>query len=139
MKKTSILITIFVVAATASLVKAGEFDVDFDKGAFRPVDFMEAVKTSEVSGVDNAASITPVPATAFNTVNMAVYTLTVPSLQKLRKEVINMPGLSKEFLQQINEEKTIVLYNEDNVLLATGSYVGGGVGLLALGDGGGGW
>lgn len=120
MKKSKIAVAMFAVVITAaSLAKAGGFDMDFDKGAFRTVDFMEAVKTSEVFRTDDAASIVPVPAIALNTVNTTVYKLSAPGLQKLRKEVLNMPGLSNKFLQQINEEKTVVLYNEDNVFLTT--------------------
>ena len=120
MKKNKITVVVFaVIMATASLVKAEGFGVDFNRGTFSTVDFMEAVKTYNVSKADNTTSITPVPATAANAVNTTVYKLAAPGLQKLRKEVLNMPGLSKEFLQQINEEKTVVLYNEDNALLTT--------------------
>ncbi|OGS06395.1 MAG: hypothetical protein A2270_06830 [Elusimicrobia bacterium RIFOXYA12_FULL_51_18] len=120
MRKSKISVAVFaVIIAAASLVKAGGFDVDFDRGAFRAVDFMEAIKTSEASRADDAASIVPVPATALNTVNTTVYKLVAPGLQELKKEIVNMPGLSKEFLQQINKEKTVVLYNEDNVFLTT--------------------
>ena len=120
MKKSKIAVAAFaVIIATASLVKAERFDIDFDRGAFRTVDFMEAGKTSDVSKADNTASITPIPAPALDTVSTGVYKLAAPSLQRLRKETLNIPGLSKEFLQQINEEKTIVLYNEGNVFLTT--------------------
>jgi hypothetical protein len=120
MKKRKIGVAVFaVIIAAASLAKAGGFDVDFDRGAFRAVDFMAAVKTSEVSKVDDAASIVPMPAIALNTINTTVYKLAAPDLQELRKEILNMPGLSKEFLQQINEEKTVVLFNDDNVFLTT--------------------
>lgn len=120
MRKSKIAVAVFaVIIAAASLAGAEGFGVDFDRGAFRTVDFMEAVKTSDVSKEDNTANIIPVPATVANTVNTTVYKLAAPGLQKLRKEVLNMPGLSKEFLQQLNEEKTVVLYNEDNILLTT--------------------
>lgn len=119
MKKSKIAVAVFtVVIVAASFARAEGFGVDFDKGSFRTADFMEAVKASKVSKTDNAASITPVPVTAVNKVNR-VYELSAPGLQKLRKEVITMPGLSEEFLQQINKENTVVLYNEDSVFLTT--------------------
>jgi hypothetical protein len=118
MKKSNmVLMVVAVIMAATSIVRAEGFGVDFDRGSFRTADFVEAAKTSDVVAVDNAASIESVPPTAVNTVTTAVYELATPALLKLRKEVLNMPGLSKGFLQQINEEKTIVLYNEDNVFL----------------------
>lgn len=119
MKTSTTLIALFaVIMAAASAAKAEDI-VDFDKGSFRSVDFMEAVNTFDVSKAVNAANITPISATALNTVNTTFYKLAAHGLQKLRKEVLGMPGLSKEFLQQLNEEKTVVLYNKDNVLLTT--------------------
>jgi len=120
MKKSNILIAAFaVIIAAAPFAAAEDFGVDFDRGAFRTADFMEAVKTSNMSGADNISTITPAPVTAANTLNVKVYILAASSLQKLRKEVLNMPGLSKEFLQVINEENTAVLYNKDSVFLTT--------------------
>lgn len=120
MKKSNILIAGFaVVMAAASVVKAEGFGMDFDRGSFRTADFMDAVKASDVSRGNNAGNITPAPAAAGNTLNMRVYKLADHGLQKLRKKVLTIPGLSKEFLQQINEAKTIVLYNENNVFLTT--------------------
>ncbi|MBI4349817.1 MAG: hypothetical protein HY550_00095 [Elusimicrobia bacterium] len=119
MKKSNILIAAFAVIIAAVPFAAAEgFGVDFDRGAFRTADFMEAVKTSDMSRADNI-SITPAPVTAATTLNIKVYILAASSLQKLRKEVLTMPGLSKEFLQLINEENTVVLYNKDSVFLTT--------------------
>jgi len=120
MRKNKISVAVFAaIIAAASLAKAGGFDVDFDRGAFRAVDFMEAIKTSEVSRADDAASIVLVPATTLNTVNTMVYKLAAPGLQKLRKEVLNMPEMSKEFFQLINDKKIIVLHNDNGVFLTT--------------------
>lgn len=120
MKKSNMLIAVFaVVTATASFAGAEGFGVDFDRGAFRTADFMEAVKTSDVFKADKGDNIPPVPVIAATILSMKVYKLSVPGLQKLRNEILNMPGLSKEFLQLISEEKMVVLYNRDNVFLTT--------------------
>jgi len=120
MKKSNILIAAFaVIIAAAPFAAAEDFGVDFDRGAFRTADFMEAVKTSDISRADNISTITPAPVTAETTLNVKVYILAASSLQKLRKEVLTMPGLSKEFLQLINEENTVLLYNKDSVFLTT--------------------
>lgn len=124
MKKNKIAVAVFaVIIAAASLAKAGGFDVDFDKGAFRAANFMEAVKVSGMPSGDAVSSIKPVPATALESAktaaNISVYALAAHGLQKLRREVLNMPGVSKEFVQLVSEEKTVVLYNENNVFLTT--------------------
>jgi hypothetical protein len=121
MKKSEIAVAVFTMISAASIARAESFNVDFDKGLFRTVDFMETVKTSDISkaDADNVVSIIPVPATTIDTLTPTLYKLSVPGLQRLKKEALSMHDLSKEFLQLINEEKTIVLYNEFNVLLVT--------------------
>lgn len=107
------------ILAASSISHAEEFNMDFDKGAFRSADFMEAVKTFDVSKAENTANMKPAPVAALSAINTVVYKLTAPGLQKLRGEISQIPGLSEEFLQLVNHERTIVLHNDQGVFLTT--------------------
>lgn len=118
MKKSQIAGTVFaVIVSTVSLTWAEGFGVDFDRGSLRTLDFMEAVKTSNTSKMDNTVNISPVLATAGNPVETTAHRLSASELQKLREEALTMPDLSKEFLLMINNEKTIVLHNDTGIFL----------------------
>lgn len=116
MKKSAILIAAFaVIISVASVAMAEEFNMDFDMGAFRSADFMEAIKN--VSKTDDAIDIKPVPADASNAANMIVYKLAAPGLEELKKEILNRPGLHKEVFRLVNDERTVVLHNAQGVFL----------------------
>lgn len=120
MKKSKLVVAVFtVIIAAASFAGAETLSVDFDRGSFRTMGFMEAVKTSDAFMADNAAGIVPVPATALNAVSTTVYKLAAPALQKLRQKALTVPEMSKDFLQLLNYEKVIVLHDNNNIFLTT--------------------
>ena len=127
MKKSNILIAAFAaIIAAAPFAAAEDFGVDFDRGAFRTADFMEAIAQNE-----KTLPILPevFPAEAINKANSSkMYKLDKVGRQMLYREIIDKPikSFSQDVLELINNEKVAIFYNDEVVCftnkIETGTY-----------------
>lgn len=127
MKRNIVIVVVFaVVVAVASFAKAEEVEISFDGGSNQVAsldglkrvlpDFKAAFPVPAAPS-DVAQSIPVAPANASQ--SDTLHKLDGVGLQRLRKEILSIPRLSEEFFQLINNEKTIVLYNNNNVFLVS--------------------
>ncbi len=109
MKYSDILVVGFaVLVATASVARAEEFNMDFDKGSFRSADFAEALGTQ-------AKNEAPMPAITRMPNECGGNNL---KIQMLRKQIFGKYAMQdRELFETINSEKVMLFYNTEAILL----------------------
>lgn len=115
MKKSNILIVAFaVIIAAASVVSAKMADVNFDQ---RLLQTERSKAFTRIGTVENDLPAIPLSIAASNTDSTLFRKLDSAGLQRLRKEIFNIPGLPKEFLQAVSTKKITVYYNNYGISL----------------------
>lgn len=113
MKKSNILIVVFAVIITAaSMAGAQMADVSFNQ---RVPQVERSKAFTGIGTVENDLPAIPLPTAASNTETTVFRKLDGAGLQRLRKEMFNIPGLSKEFSQAISSKKVTIFYNNYGV------------------------
>lgn len=116
MKKSNILIAAFAVIMAVSMAGAEMADVNFDPRLPQT----ERLKAfTGIGTVENDLPAITLHTAASNTESAIFRKLDGDGLQRLRKEMFDIPGLPKEFFQAINSKNVIVFYNNYGVSLIT--------------------